>query len=129
MIALLLGILTVFYVLPRPTFSELERRELTEQPAWPSWESDSLRSGQYTAEVARWFSDTEPFREQLLQLSMLIDRYMGLKLGSRDEQVTFHAADQQSNEGADAEELGITNDREIEAYENKQNADEVINKV
>jgi len=124
MIALLLGILTVFYVLPRPTFSELERRELTEQPAWPSWESDSLRSGQYTAEVARWFSDTEPFREQLLQLSMLIDRYMGLKLGSRDEQVTFHAADQQSNEGADAEELGITNDREIEAYENKQNADE-----
>lgn len=124
MIALLLGILTIFYVLPRPTFSELERRELTELPAFPTWESDSLQSGLYTEEVARWFSDTEPFREQLLQLSMLIDKYMGLKIGSKEEQVTFHAADSQSNDGADAEELGITNDREIEAYQNKQNADE-----
>ena len=40
--ALVLIIITgIFYVLPRPTFSELERRDLTEFPAFPSWESDS----------------------------------------------------------------------------------------
>lgn len=47
--ALVLIIITgIFYVLPRPTFSELERRDLTEFPAFPSWKSDSLQSGLYT---------------------------------------------------------------------------------
>lgn len=123
MAVLVLAVLTIFYVLPRPTFSELERRDLTERPAWPSWASDSLQSGQYTESVSRWFSDTEPMREQLLQMSMLLNRYMGLKIGA-DDQVTFHAADQQSNDGADAEELGLMNEREIADYENRQNADE-----
>ncbi|MBQ2540094.1 MAG: hypothetical protein II551_00440 [Paludibacteraceae bacterium] len=128
MIAVLLCVLTVFYVFPRPTFSELERRDLTELPMFPSMESDSLQSGAYTAEISRWFSDTEPFREELLQLSMTLDQYMGLKIGSPEEQVTFHAADQKSNEDADMEELGMvtptTDDREIEDYKNKQNATE-----
>jgi hypothetical protein len=124
MTVLVLTVLVVFYVLPRPTFSELERRDLTEAPVLPAWESDSLQSGQFTEHVSRWFSDTEPFREQLLQVSMWLDRHMGLTIGEGEEQVTFHAADQQSNDDADAEELGLTDDREIADYENRQNADE-----
>ena len=123
--ALVLIIITgIFYILPRPVFSELERLDLTEFPAFPSWESDSLQSGKYTESIARWFSDTEPFREQLLRYSMLIDKYAGLRIGSADEGITFHAADNTSNEGEDMEELGLTNDREIAEYQNQQNADE-----
>lgn len=123
--ALVLIIITgIFYILPRPVFSELERRDLTEFPAFPSWKSDSLQSGKYTESIARWFSDTEPFREQLLRYSMLIDKYAGLRIGSADEGITFHAADNTSNEGEDMEELGLTNDREIAEYQNQQNADE-----
>ena len=92
--ALVLIIITgIFYVLPRPTFSELERRDLTEFPAFPSWKSDSLQSGLYTKTIAQWFSDTEPFREQLLQGSMQLDKYSGIRLGKPEEAITFHAAE------------------------------------
>lgn len=123
--ALVLIIITgIFYVLPRPTFSELERRDLTEFPAFPSWESDSLQSGLYTKTIAQWFSDTEPFREQLLQGSMQLDKYSGIRLGKPEEAITFHAADNTTNTDADSEELGITDDREIAEYKNQQNAEE-----
>jgi hypothetical protein len=123
--ALVLIVITgIFYILPRPVFSELERRDLTEFPSLPSWQSDSIQNGLYTKTIAQWFSDTEPFREQLLQWSMFIDKHAGLRIGSAEEGITFHAADNKSNEGEDLEELGMTNDREIAEYQNMQNADE-----
>ena len=125
LMALVLIVITgIFYILPRPVFSELERRDLTEFPSLPSWQSDSIQSGLYTKTIAQWFSDTEPFREQLLQWSMFIDKHAGLRIGSAEDGITFHAADNNSNEGEDLEELGMTNDREIAEYQNMQNADE-----
>ena len=77
----------VFNTFPRPTFSELEKRELTTFPEF-SWES--LADGSFTRNVSSWFSDSEPFRDVFMLLSMHINDLE--KISTGEEDITFHAS-------------------------------------
>lgn len=86
MAVLMLGLGVVFLTFPRSTYSALERRELL---SVPTFTMGTLLNGQYTDAVSRWFSDSEPYRDQLMALSMRVKSAQSIQLG--DEQVTFHA--------------------------------------
>ena len=77
----------VFDTFPRSTVSELERRELA---VFPEYTSEKLCDGSFTREISSWFSDSEPFRDDLMALSMYIKSYMGL--AKSEDDVTFHAS-------------------------------------
>ncbi len=89
-IGLLFGCIAVlFLAFPRSTFSELERRELK---SVPEFSLERLAAGSYTADVSSWFSDTEPFRDLFMNLSMTIKKHLALKLGG-DNSVVFRESD------------------------------------
>lgn len=62
--------------LPRSTESELEKRSLAK---FPTLTADSLFNGSYTAAVSSWFSDTVPFRDEIMEQSMTLKNAMGIK--------------------------------------------------
>lgn len=82
----------VFTMLPRSTYSELERRELA---TFPAFSIDSLLSGAWTRDVAAWFSDTEPFRDEFMTLNMAITSHAALNVpfGDGDDVIAFHATE------------------------------------
>ena len=59
----------VFNTFPRSTFSELEKRELA---TFPEFTAEKLFNGSFTSEVSSWFSDSEPFRDRFMALSMKV---------------------------------------------------------
>ena len=77
----------VFNTLPRSTYSELEKRELAKFPALTV---EGLADGSLTSGVSTWFSDSEPFRDDFMALSMLIKDAIRLETG--EENITFHAS-------------------------------------
>lgn len=85
---LFLGLTLVLNLLPRSSVSELEKRELATFPTF-SWQR--LTDGTFTRDVAAWFSDTEPFRDQFMLLSMHIKDMERIVLG--DDDIRFHASD------------------------------------
>jgi hypothetical protein len=78
----------VFNTFPRSTFSELEKRELAK---FPELTTEKLTNGSFTSEVSSWFSDSEPFRDHFMWLSMQVKDHIRLNTG--EENVTFHAAE------------------------------------
>ena len=125
LITLLIAAFTVvFNFFPRSTFSELEKRELAQ---FPAFSVDKLAKGEFTDSVSIWFSDSEPYRDKLMALSMGIRANMAM-FKSEDE-ITFHAAEEEANAEADSilnaeadPERG--DNREIGAYTNKLTAKE-----
>ena len=104
-------ILTTF---PRPTFSEVEKRDLAQ---FPEWTLDKMADGSFTSEVSSWFSDSEPYREQLITLSLKIKDLERLVLS--DDNVTFHAADDIMGEGmAEEEEEMVEEEDTLGEYSN-----------
>lgn len=81
----------VFNFFPRSEYSELERRELTKRPAFSF---RALTSGEYTKAVSSWYSDTEPFRDLFMTISMEVRKARELNLRGTDNHVTFIAAEQ-----------------------------------
>ena len=79
----------VFDFLPRSTYSPLEKRELA---TFPELSRQSLLSGVFTSKVSQWFSDTEPFRDCFMTLSMRVKQGLALSLGSADD-IVFHSAE------------------------------------
>ena len=57
----------VFVTFPRSTYSELEKRELD---SFPEFTAERLFNGSFTSDVSQWFSDSEPYRDQFMTLSM-----------------------------------------------------------
>lgn len=109
--------LTVIFVfLPRPTFSELEKRELAKFPDISEY-SDNI--GQYPADISTWFSDSEPFRDTFLGLSMTLRGGMGMHFGSPDEVVRMKniAASDDAITGDIADE-GMLEDEDLTAAGN-----------
>lgn len=113
----------VFDTFPRSVFSELEKRELA---VFPRFSAESLASGDFTEAVSRWFSDSEPYRDSFMELSMRIKDRM--KLSHADDDITFHASadfkpaggDGDGEDGADGGEgMG-----DISDYENNLTADD-----
>lgn len=62
-------------LLPRPQASELEKRELTPMP---EFSMEALFSGDFFSGIADHFSDTVPYREQLVVLNSRIKKAMGI---------------------------------------------------
>ena len=101
-------ILTTF---PRPKYSEVEKRDLAQ---FPEWSVSKLAQGTWTSEVSSWFSDSEPYRERLMTLSMKIKDLERLVLS--DDNVTFHAADDMMEEGEMEE--AVEEEEELGKYSN-----------
>ncbi len=59
-LVLYVGAVAVWILPLRPTYSDVEKRELTKFPDF-SWEA--LASGTYFDEISTWFADTFPGRE------------------------------------------------------------------
>lgn len=86
LISIIFGAFTiVFNFFPRSTFSELEKRELA---TFPTFDVTKLRTGQYTKDISTWFSDSEPYRDRFMTLSMIFKDKLGLPGG--EEQVKLH---------------------------------------
>ena len=86
----------LFNFFPRPTYSELENRELKKSPAFSL---DSLFKGIYTNEVSSWYSDSQPYRDNFLMLSMEFDNAKRLSIASSEgNDVTFIAGDEDAEE-------------------------------
>lgn len=112
----------VFTTFSRPVFSEVERRELS---TFPVFSVEKLMSGEFTDAVSRWFSDSEPFRDELLQLSLQFDQW--LKIGGSANRITFHAAD--SPPPGEEDVVGVASEedddnRVVDEYENRVNAND-----
>jgi len=95
---------------PRSRFSELEKRELTR---FPEWSITKVADGSFTREVSAWFSDSEPFRDELMTLSMKIKDLTRLSLFG--ENVSFVASDDMQSPGgnngsAGPDEFNASND-------------------
>lgn len=85
---LFIGFAVLFLFFPRSTFSELERRELKKAP---EFSLAKVADGSYTADVSSWFSDSQPFRDQFMTLSMTIRKHKGIQRPGGDESFTFHS--------------------------------------
>ncbi len=73
-VLLVLGFFSV--VLPKPTVSEYERRDLE---AFPEFSLASLQAGEYTGQIERFYADTFPLRENFVQLSGALAEKRGLQ--------------------------------------------------
>ena len=116
----------VFNVFPRSTVSELEKRELATFPDF-SWER--LADGSYTRDISTWFSDSEPYRDKFMMLSMYIKDLEGI--APNEDNITFHASENgnvNENESEKDDEIGKNEESDslsIDEYENHINADEI----
>lgn len=84
--AVFCALLVVFLFFPRSTFSELEKRDLTVFPHPKGLMEDP---GKYTGDLSAWFSDTEPYRDVFLNLSMSIRDAFRFRYGDPEETVTI----------------------------------------
>lgn len=109
----------VFDTFPRSTFSVLEKRDLATCPTF-SWAK--LWDGSYTKEVSSWFSDSEPFRDQLMAMSMAIKEKEKVAIAG-DDNVTFHASTDAPQADAEAEPELEPDDRVVGEYKNDITAD------
>lgn len=100
-VGIVFAILTVVFVFfPRSEYSELEKRDLREFPDMAGYSSNPA---EFTAAVSSWFSDTEPYRDLLMTMSMNIRNAMRGKFLPEEEAVSFRPAAQQVTETSAAE--------------------------
>lgn len=100
-----MAVLTMWYLLnmqPRSTYSELERRELSTFPTL-TWQS--LTSGDFTRGVSSWYSDTEPFRDLYMMLSMDLRKRRAIHIGEEEEQITYLAGTDTDPESSMPDEM------------------------
>ena len=108
----------VFDTFPRSTVSELEKRELA---SFRPFSFESLRDGSFTRDISSWFSDSEPYRDQLMTLSMSVKDLIRVTTG--DDQVTFHASSD-APVLTEEEEEPLDTVTHPDSYENHLTADE-----
>lgn len=124
MAVVFLAFAVVFDTMPRSTYSELEKRELA---SFPTFAWDKVASGDFTKNINSWFSDSEPFRDLFMTLSMEEKHLLALHIGDDDDQITFHAsadagnADGHADASADEQEMA---ERTVGEYRNEVTADE-----
>lgn len=88
--ALMTAVLVFF---PRTSYSQLEKRDLAEFPDLTNIDSIKKEPGKYTAAISSWFSDTEPYRDELMTMSMGIRDAMKGDFRSDEETVSFRPAE------------------------------------
>lgn len=102
LLILYLGTVISFIIPLRPTYSESEKRNLTE---FPEFNIEALTSGDYFSDISTWFSDTFPFREQLTKANSFIKGLYGI------ETVTIHGDIDKGDEIPDAPIEETTGDK------------------
>lgn len=75
-VAVLAGIGLMSVLLPKPTVSEREKRQLRTMPAFSL---RSLFSGAYTLALSQFYADTFPGREQLIDVAAALGELKGLR--------------------------------------------------
>ena len=73
-ITLYLGTVLAFIIPLRPTYSESEKRTLTE---FPQFTFNALFTGSYFDNITLWFSDTFPFREGMTKVNTALKSLSG----------------------------------------------------
>ena len=104
-----------FNVLPRSSYSILEKRDLQH---FPHFTLDSLADGSYTAAISAWYSDTEPYRDSLMELSMQFRHLEAIQLG--ESNIQFVAGDAPVGETVPEQEEQPEGPQEPEADTVKQ---------
>lgn len=98
-----LVIFIIFIFFPRPTFSELEKRDLQ---TFPKIEDHKDNLPGYTAGISEWFSNTQPYRDKFLTASMSLRSAMKYKPGSDEDAVSFIATSDSRDNNAESSETG-----------------------
>ena len=113
---LYLAITAGFNLLPRSVYSELEKRDLQH---FPSFSLDSLLDGSFTAAVSSWYSDTEPYRDTLMYLSMQFRDLEGMRFGEQNIEYLAGDADASIETGAEEEDPAAAADTvtSVKAFE------------
>ena len=62
-------------ILPKPTVSEMEKRELAQKP---QWSLSSWFSGEFAKQYDAYYADTFPAREKLVSVSSEFEKIQGL---------------------------------------------------
>lgn len=118
MAAAWLALAVVFNFLPRSSWSQLEKRQLAK---FPEFSTEALWSGQYTQAVSNWYSDTEPFRDVFMAVSM--EENAALALSISDDDVTFHATAPAADASEIVAETDNTDGRTVAELTDLPNAD------
>lgn len=71
------------FIFPRSVVSELEKRELAQ---FPEFSMSSFVSGEFTQSLNTYFSDTVPFRDDLMVISSIIRNMTGFRMNN----IKFH---------------------------------------
>lgn len=90
-----LALFIVFLFFPRPVYSELEKRDLDE---FPNFEDHKENLSGYTSGISNWFSNTQPFRDHFLTLSMKLRNSLKLKIRDDNETISFIATSDGMND-------------------------------
>ncbi|MDE6741985.1 MAG: hypothetical protein K2J58_06610 [Muribaculaceae bacterium] len=119
----------VFVFFPRTKYSELEKRDLAEFPDTSDVESIRKDPSKFTAAVSSWFSDTEPYRDDLMTLSMSIRGAMKGDFRSEEETVSFRPADTANTTSAQANESDKSgaNSEDSDGSDNYDNSENTYN--
>jgi len=84
-------VLTAFgvmsFVLPKPEISQIENRPLEKAPGFST---KALASGEFTDAFSRYYSDTFPWREKMIETSSDFKSLFGLKGKESGEDVSIH---------------------------------------
>lgn len=119
----------VFVFLPRTEYSELEKRDLAEFPDISDIESIKKDPAKFTASISSWFSDTEPYRDEFMTMSMKIRDALKGDFRSEEETISYRPSDKANpaSEADDSEHSDKSDNSNIsdnsENAENAGNAD------
>ena len=70
------GCILAFLLFLRPSYSEEEKRELS---PFPAFTAEALLSGDYFSDIDTWFSDTFPFRENMVAIHARMQSFYGIR--------------------------------------------------
>ena len=71
---LIIGIL--FWVLPKPTTSEYEKRDLA---TFPAFTTEAFFSGKYNKDIETYYADVFPLREHMVRFSATLEDWRGIR--------------------------------------------------
>lgn len=109
LLTLFAAFVVVFNCLPRSKVSELERRELA---IFPPFTPESYWSGDYTTSIAKWYSDTEPYRDEFMSMSMVVkDKW---RLSQGESEVRIVAAEPTEDDKKEEETVAIASPPETD---------------
>ncbi len=106
------GIISIISWIPflRPSYSEVEKRELSK---FPEFSIESLLNKEYFNGISLWFSDTFPFRDNLITLNGFIKELYGIS------RTTIYGSPDQGEEIPDNADR-FNNESSSGVYENNE---------